>query len=82
MKYEIFTISILKMAQECPKEWRLGQSVFNVVEAFYDTVAREVQFQDGIDCFYDDTKIEDFLKAAYKRIFKKEEEWKEVQKTL
>lgn len=68
MKFETFAIEILNLAQECPKEWRLGQSVFNIVEAKYGYITREVQFQDGIDCFYDDTEIEDFLKAVYRRL--------------
>lgn len=80
--YEEFCKEIWDKPKNIPKDWRLGQYVFNVVDAFYGTVAREVQFQDGIDCFYDDTKIEPFLKAVYKRILKKEEEWKEVQETL
>lgn len=68
MKYETFASEILNLAQECPREWRLGQSVFNIVEAMCGNIAREVQFQDGIDCFYDNTKIEDFLKAVYRRL--------------
>lgn len=66
IKYETFASEILNT--ECPKEWRLGQSVFNIVEAKYGEVAREVQFLDRIDCFYDDTRIEDFLKAVYRRL--------------
>lgn len=68
MKYETFASEILNLVQECPREWRSGQSVFNIVEAMCGDIARKVQFQDRIDCFYDDTKIEDFLKAVYKRL--------------
>lgn len=74
MKYEDFWKEIFKRPEDIPADWRLGQYVFNIVEAKYGSVAREVQFQDGIDCFYDDTKIEDFLKAVYKRLTKSEED--------
>jgi len=51
-----------------PKEWRKGQFVFNYIEDNYGDVAREVQFQDKIDCFYNDDKIEEFIEACYKRL--------------
>lgn len=64
--YEEFREDILLKVECCPKEWRKGQAVFNVVDCEYG-VARSVQFNDGIDCFYDDTRIEEFLKAAWKK---------------
>ena len=50
-----------------PKSWRKGQTVFNYIESKYG-VARSVQFNDGVDCFYRDDQIEEFLQKAYKRI--------------
>lgn len=50
-----------------PKEWRMGQFVFNYVDDTYN-VARAVQFQDKVDCFYDDKNILNFIKHAAKRI--------------
>lgn len=50
-----------------PKSWRKGQAVFNYIDAKYD-IARSVQFNDGVDCFYRDDQIEEFLQKAYKRI--------------
>jgi hypothetical protein len=50
-----------------PKSWRKGQAVFNYIESKYG-VARSVQFEDGIDCFYRDDQIEEFLQKAYERI--------------
>ena len=50
-----------------PKHIRKGQAVFNYVDTKYD-VARAVQFDDNVDCFYRDDQIEDFLQKAYKRI--------------
>lgn len=49
-----------------PEEWRKGQFVFNRIEQLYG-VARKVQFEDCIDCFYNDAAIEDFIKCAHAR---------------
>ncbi len=43
-----------------PKEWRDGQFVFNMIDHIYG-VARIVQFNHGVDCFYNDDKIEEFF---------------------
>ncbi|MBP5722873.1 MAG: hypothetical protein J6X18_04790 [Bacteroidales bacterium] len=49
-----------------PSFIRRGQQVFNSVENHYGSeVARSVQFVDGVDCFYDDSQIEEFLEHAY-----------------
>ena len=72
MKKEI-TIKELKetiFSTPQPPKWRLGQFVFNRVEELYGEVAREVQFLDRIDCFYDDTKIDRFLDAVLIRLNK------------
>lgn len=53
LKNEIFSY-------ERPKDWREGQFVFNMVDKLYG-VARTVQFVLGVDCFYNDDKIEEFL---------------------
>lgn len=53
-----------------PTQWRHGQFVFNRVEALFGRVAREVQFVDHIDCFYNDTKIDRFLDAVLVRLNK------------
>ena len=55
---------------QIPTHWRHGQFVFNRVEALFGRVAREVQFLDHIDCFYDDTKIDRFLDAVLTRLNK------------
>ena len=51
-----------------PKDWRKGQFVFNYIEENYGDVAREVQFIDKIDCFYNDDKIDEFIEACYERL--------------
>lgn len=51
-----------------PQEWRVGQFVFNYMERWYGDVARKTQFVDGIDCFFRDDKVDEFLEACLKRI--------------
>lgn len=53
-----------------PESWRVGQAVFNYIDAQYN-VARDVQFKDNVDCFYEDKYINDFLRLSYNRIIKK-----------
>ena len=53
-----------------PSHWREGQFVFNRVESLFGEVAREVQFIDHIDCFYDDSRIDEFLNAILVRLNK------------
>ena len=72
VKFETFVTEIKDYARKCPPSWRFGQALFNVVEAMYGNIAREVQFQDGVDCFYNSSEVEPFLKAVYKRLTEKE----------
>lgn len=51
-----------------PPNWREGQFVFNRMEELFGDIARQVQFKDGIDCFYNDSKIDTFILHAYKRL--------------
>lgn len=50
-----------------PKDWRKGQFVFNFIDANYG-VARAVQFEDRVDCFYMDNKIDEFIEKCAKRL--------------
>lgn len=50
-----------------PTSWRKGQGVFNYIDSVYG-VARKVQFEDNIDCFYNDDSIDDFINASIKYI--------------
>jgi hypothetical protein len=61
-----FELPIWEEVNKRPSFIRRGQAVFNATEEIYG-VAREVQFNDRIDCFYDDSQIEAFLDAAYQR---------------
>ena len=47
-----------------PKGWRDGQTIFNYIDCKYG-VARYVQFEDGVDCFYNDDVIDEFILASY-----------------
>ena len=62
-----FISDVMSLTEECPKCWRKGQSIFNVVNAKYH-VARDCQYLYGIDCFYDDDQIEPFLRKSFELI--------------
>lgn len=68
MTYEEFKADVCNHIEtDKPEQYRKGQFVFNYIEDKYK-VARDVQFEDGVDCYYDDSKIESFLKSSYNRI--------------
>lgn len=46
---------------------RLGQFVFNYIHGFYG-VAVAVREKDGIDCYYRDDLIDEFIKCCVERI--------------
>lgn len=64
---EEFNAIIDESIKQMPLDWRKGQKVFNAIDSEFG-VARIVQFQHGIDCFYDDSKIEVFKDKAYDTI--------------
>lgn len=66
---EKFKQAVLEGLKNKPKKWRDGQYVFNHIDATYG-VARTVQFVRGIDCFYDDSKIDAFIEASYEELIK------------
>ena len=74
MTYEEFISGIWEVVSKCPKNWRKGQKVFNVIEDLYGDVARQVQMVDGVDCFYDDSDetINLFIDKCWIRIFSSE----------
>jgi hypothetical protein len=63
MNRQDFENIIYRLAKECPVYWRMGQKVFNVVDAVFHT-ARTVQCK-GFDCFYDDSQINVFIDEAW-----------------
>lgn len=64
MTYEEFKADVFKNIKDLPDNWRKGQKVFNYIESKYK-IARIVQFDYGIDCFYRDDLIDNFLEKAY-----------------
>lgn len=64
---------VYKAMKDKPKEWRNGQFVFDYIDEVYG-VAREVQWQYGIDCFYDDDKIYPFLVRSWQEIERRRKE--------
>lgn len=60
LKKEIFS-------NEIPEWSRKGQFVFNYMDKVYG-VARAVQFEDRVDCFYADSKIDLFLEKCLERM--------------
>lgn len=53
-----------------PEDWREGQFVFNVIEDYFGSVAREVQLKDRVDCFHDDKQIDNFIQKVCNRLSK------------
>lgn len=66
--FEKFQNEVLGWVNNCkPEEWRYGQAVFNYIDSIY-SVARDVQFLDGVDCYYNDNAIDQFILLSWKRI--------------
>lgn len=61
VKNQIYSVPI-------PNNWREGQFVFNRVEELYGNIARKIQFEDGIDCFYNDDLILNFIVRVCERL--------------
>lgn len=69
--FEEFRNEVLGWVDNCsqrPKEWRRGQAVFNYIDEVYN-IARRVQFIDGVDCFYNDDLIDQFILLAYRQLW-------------
>jgi hypothetical protein len=64
MTKEEFRKEVFDELSKKPKEWRNGQFVFNYIDEKFK-VARTVQFKYGIDCFYDDNEIENFINKSF-----------------
>lgn len=64
---EELTQEVATAANTRPSYMRFGQFVFNYIEEHYG-VARQVQFIDGVDCFYCDDRVMEFLDKSLIRI--------------
>lgn len=67
LTFNQFKNYILTQVNNSPSEWRKGQAVFNIVDKEFGSIAREVQFIDNCDCFYDNNEINRFILMAYRR---------------
>ena len=65
MTLKEFKEDVLNQIENLPSQWRKGQKVFNYIDSKYH-VARKVQFDYGVDCFYRDDLIDKFIETAYK----------------
>lgn len=65
MTYEEFKKDVLIGTMDLPNNWRFGQKVFNYIDMKYH-VARKVQVDYGVDCFYRDDLIDKFIETSYK----------------
>ena len=61
-----FIAFVWEQVNNRPKEWRQGQAVFNYIDMYFG-VARDVQFLDGLDCFYNDSLSQCFIELAWER---------------
>lgn len=67
MTYEDLYNEVYSAMEDKPNHWRKGQFVFNYIDQKY-RVARAVQFVDGVDCFYNDDAIEQFIMRSVEAI--------------
>lgn len=67
MTYEELYEEVYGAMETKPEQWRKGQFVFNYIDSKYG-VARQVQFVDHVDCFYNNEAIEPFIECSVKRI--------------
>ena len=58
-----------KKMKELYPYYRWGQAVFNYVDEYLG-VARKVQFEDNVDCFYNDDAVDAFIEKTLDAIGK------------
>lgn len=69
MTRQEFEKLVFDKVKKCPTEWRIGQAIFNSVdELFGSEISRRVQFDDRIDCFFNNEHIELFLDTCWNYI--------------
>lgn len=68
-KQNLIDVILLEKVKNKPEEWRVGQALFNYAYGMYP---EEVDKITGTvnDCFYDDSKIDTFLKELNKLLIK------------
>ncbi len=61
-----------KIVNKKNKEWRLGQTIFNVISDYCGSIADQFRGT-NVDCFYDDNKIDDFISSIFDAINNKDD---------
>lgn len=61
-----FKDAIISNIKLLPKDWREGQKVFNYIDSHYGNIARRIQLEKRIDCFYNNDNINEFISESYK----------------
>lgn len=74
MTKEEFISNIKEGIKNYPPTWRCGQSVFNYIDDNYGNIARYVQFNKGVDCFYNNDIIDKFIDTCYDVLNNKKDE--------
>lgn len=67
MTLEEFNVRVMRDIKSLPYNWRYGQKIFNYIDANFNHIARDVQTIDGVDCFYDDDAVDDFIIKSWHR---------------
>lgn len=64
MTMEDFFEDVMTALENKPENCQEGQFIYNYIQKEYG-VANSVRRIDGVDCFYDNSKIEEFIDRAY-----------------
>ena len=63
-----FRSEVMSALKNKPEQCRDGEFVFDYIEENYPGVARYVQFTEGVNCYYDDKQIFDFITLCYENL--------------
>lgn len=69
MTHDDFVLDVLRETRIREAGIREGQAIFNYIDTTYG-VARDVQYEDCVDCFFDDSQIYEFVEKAWDRFTK------------
>ena len=69
MSIEEFKKEIFDAIKDYPKDWRTGQKIFNYIDCKYK-IARKIQLEYNVDCFYKDYLVDNFIITAYKILYR------------
>ena len=62
-----FRSEVMAAMKNKPEKCRDGKFVFNYIEEKYG-VAHYVQFTEGVNCYFDDKQIDEFISLCYKNL--------------